>query len=166
MSVGDASPGTAYRLPGRAWEGAAASGDMMAVHALRTVAGGQCEPLFYLASGGDLAVDVASSSATWTGLASNVPMAEASLSTRDSGPSQTCSNLEAVAWFYGDCCSNCPTFGDGLWSDEPHPTVDYTATEPDIFGRVSGDVCGGDETIKDVLSGSLEGADTMEFYLR
>lgn len=162
----------AYRAPGKLWTSFAPQGDLMASMRVRTAAGGACTPLYYVGTGGALAVDGTAKTATFTGLTMSVPLVAqtgnvASLSTTDSGASkdQCVVTSQGVPWFYTTCCSTCPTYKGGYWSDEPHPMASFVTTA-DLNGHTETDVCGGAATQQTVTPGAYRGIDTMELYVR
>lgn len=155
-----------YRLAGAAWPDVTAKGEVLVVHHVRTTAGGACQPLYYKATGGTLAVSATASS--FTGLVQPVTLLDSTqLSTNDQGPGQTCVTTDAgVPWFYGGCCTTCPTFGNAYWTDEPHPMESYTGATADLFGKTEAQVCQG-ATVRMTDNGSIHrGVDAMEIYLR
>ena len=87
------------------------------------------------------------------------------LSTTDSGPSSSCTSSDAVPWFYGSCCSTCPSYFGGYWSDEAHPMVSYTGSTADLHGRYEWDVCSAEVQI-DAYGSSFRGVDSMSVFLR
>lgn len=155
-----------YRLAGVRWPDVTARGDVLVVHRVRTTAGGACQPLYYKATGGTLAVTA--TAASFTGLAQPATLLDATqLSTNDQGPGEMCVTADAgVPWFYGACCTTCPTFGAGYWNDEPHPMQSYTGATADLFGNTEAQVCqGATVRMTDNASGH-RGDDSMEVYLR
>lgn len=169
-TVGSPAAGAAYRIAGLYWPLLATTGQLAIAHRVRTTAGGACSPLWYIGTGGTLAIDPGLKSATLTGLVQPAGVgliASTSLSTLDSGPDAALcvTSSNAVPWFYGACCSTCATYMGGYWLDEPHPMASYT-TVADFFGRTAADVCAG-QTPRDADSGPpFSGIDTMEMYLR
>lgn len=167
-TIGSPAIGAAYRLAGQHWPALAAQGDIMVTHRMRTTAGGACAPLYYIGTGGTLTVDSAAKSAQFANLVQPANLINSStLSTADSGSdSDLCVNTNnAVPWFYGSCCSTCPTYQGGYWSDEPHPMVAYTDTVADVFGNREVEACAG-QTPQPAVAGAHRGVDTMEIYLR
>jgi hypothetical protein len=167
-TVGSPDPGNAYRLAGVHWPELDGRGGLMVVHRLRTAGGGACAPLSYIATITSVEVDRPAQTATVTGLAQTVQIANGpSLSTTDAGPGQACANAPnyGVPWFYTSCCSTCPTFQGTYWNDEPHPMVSYTTT-PDFFGNTETQVCGGQAVRTSDNGGGYRGVDSMEIYLR
>jgi hypothetical protein len=116
-----------------------------------------------------VAVDTAGGSASIMNTTQTVPIINGpSLSTTDVGPDIPCVTPDdGVPWFYNACCSTCPTFGGGYWTDEPHPMASYTTTA-DAVGHTEADVCAGStiQVDEQVGGGTFRGIDTMEVYLR
>jgi hypothetical protein len=167
-TIGTPAAGTGYRLAGGRWPAVAEMGDVMLVNHLRTTGGGACGPLFYIGRGATIVVDAEARTAEVTGLVQPVSILNSTeLSTTDTGTyAALCVGAnQAVPWFYGACCSTCPTFRGGYWSDEPHPMVSYTGTAADFFGNTEAQVCGG-QTVQLSDDGSFRGVDTMEVYVR
>ena len=88
------------------------------------------------------------------------------ITTTDSGLATNCINNSAVPWFYGSCCTSCPTFKGGYWNDDPHPMQSYTGSAADFFGNVETDVCGGQAVKMSENGTAYRGVDTMAVYLR
>lgn len=168
-TVGTPAIGNAYRLAGAHWPALAADGDLMVSHRVRTTAGTACNPLWYIGRGAMFAIDRTAKSVTLTNLTASVPLAASTvLSTLDSGPdSAVCiqSSL-GVPWFYGSCCSTCPTYQGSYWNDEPHPMTSYVGDQPDFFGKVEADVCAGQTPRIADNASVFRGIDTMEMYVR
>jgi hypothetical protein len=175
-TIGMPAAGNAYRLSGSNWKAVAVKGDLMVSHRVRTTVNTACNPLYYVAKGGTLTVNRAAQSATFTGLTQPVgaPLVTdppGTLRTTNSGPtdSEVCVNSSfGVPWFYGVCCSTCPTYQGSYWTVapvEPHPMASYTDTVADFFGKKQADVCAG-QTPRATDAGAFFGIDTMEMYLR
>jgi hypothetical protein len=164
-TLGDPSTG-AYRLAGQRWPDVASRGDIMVVHRVRTTAGAACEPLYYTGSGGTLTVG--DTSTTLAGVTSTASLvADPALSTLDTGPGTACVATDSgVPWFYASCCATCPTFGNGYWSDEPHPMQNYTATTADVLGKTEAQACAGHTVCAADNMSTFRGDDSMEVYLR
>lgn len=169
-TIGSPAVGLAYRLGGVHWPVLMANGELMASHHVRTAAGSACSPLWYKATGAQLALNKAAKTAVLTNFTQSAPivMSTGMLSTTDSGPdSAQCVNTNnAVPWFYESCCSTCATYKGGYWTDEPHPMEAYTHTSPDLLGHMEPDVCGGQAVRIGENMGSHRGVDTMEMYVR
>jgi hypothetical protein len=167
MTIGMPAAG-AYRLAGEHWPDVTSKGEIMVVHRVRTTAGGACQPLYYTETGGTLAVG--SDATTFTGLTGAVAIAnDPNFSATDKGPamSMPCVTMDGgVPWFYGTCCSTCPTFQDAYWTDEPHPMENYTATTADLFGNTEAQVCTGQTPRGADNMSTFRGDDSMEVYLR
>lgn len=163
--LGDANPGNAFRLPGSQWPVVGARGDFLLRPEIRTTAGGRCQPLYYKGTG--LSLSVTASSATASGYSQPVTIFNANgFSATDTGPGQSCvTGSNGVPWFYGSCCSTCPTYQGGYFNDSPHPMISYVGTAADAFGRTQGQVC---SAALPVLAngGEYRGIDRLEFYLR
>lgn len=159
------TPGSGgYRLAGSRWP-KVGSAEILVVHRVRTTAGGACQPLYYKGYAGFVFDDAMASLTDFSGSAALVDAA--TLSTTDQGPGQTCVTADAgVPWFYGSCCSTCPTFGGGYWSDEPHPMQDYTQTTADLFGKTEAQACQGAAVRTADNASTYRGDDAMEVYLR
>ncbi len=163
---GDPDTGTAFRYEGGAWDDLATGGEMMMRHEPRRDSDGtSCDPLYYTSSGGTFTVDATAGTAELSGLSGGVTMVNATeLSTLDSGPSSWCpSDYGAVPWFYSSCCTTCPTFKGGYWTDDPHPMASYLYSTLDLNGQDADDVCGGDAVIESL---GYYGINVMEIYLR
>jgi hypothetical protein len=164
QTLGDPNPGFAYRMAGRLWPFLNQELDHLLVHAIRTTAGDACDPLYYKATDGTLAVS--STTATLTGATSPVLIFDGTeLSTVDSGPTACGTNFDGVAWFYGSCCRTCPTYQGAYWTDEPHPMANYTSS-PDLLGNSRAAVCGGSTPLRSENDTPHYGIDSMEYYLR
>ena len=167
--AGDPTLGHAYRMAAQHWPALQSTNDHLHVSVLRRQGNGQdCLPLVYKATDGVWAVPVATT-ATLTGLDSPISLANGvtALSTTDLGPSSSaCVNASsAVPWLYGLCCSTCPSYRGGYWSDDPHPMSNQLGTD-DLYGHDINDVClpGGPQA--SVISASYFGVNAMEYYLR
>ena len=154
-----------YRLAGGAWPEVTSQGEVLVVHRVRTTAGGACQPLYYKATG---TLAVTATAASITGVAQTAPLLDGTaLSTSDQGPGQTCVASDGgVPWFYGGCCSTCPTFQNAYWTDEPHPMQDYTQTTADLFGKTEAQACQGVTVRVSDNASAYRGDDAMEIYLR
>lgn len=164
LTLGNPSPEQAFRLQGQAWGHLNLQLDHMLVHRLRRESdGGSCEPLYYIGTDGMLTVTPTQT--LLTGMVSDVTIANGTeLSTLDSGPSDNCvNNGTATPWFYGACCSTCPTYQGSYW-DEPHPMEPYTDDTPDAFGQLEIDVC--TSPALGAIQGPYFGVNQMEYYLR
>ncbi|HEY1554236.1 MAG TPA: fibrinogen-like YCDxxxxGGGW domain-containing protein [Kofleriaceae bacterium] len=164
-TIGMPDAGHAYRMQGALWPAAAARGDILLEHRIRTTAGDACAPLYYVATGATVAVDASGASIANTMQA--VPIVNGpSLSTTDVGPDIDCVTPDnGVPWFYDACCSTCPTFGASYWLDEPHPMESYSTTA-DALGKTEADVCAGHAIQMDQAGSTFRGVDTMEVFLR
>ncbi|MCA9688051.1 MAG: DUF4215 domain-containing protein [Myxococcales bacterium] len=164
MTVGSLQPDMGYRMAGESWMLLNVAKDHLLIHRARKSNNNNasCEPLYYVGTNGTLTIT--NVQATITGLAQPVNMVNNSLlSTADSGPSQSCINVhQGAPWFYSGCCSTCPTFAGNYWPVR-HPMANYIAANADFFGKVLGDVCGGDPVM---LSNGYYGLNVMEYYLR
>lgn len=160
-TIGAPNPGEGFRLAGRLWNGLSLKKRHLLVHRIRKATGESCAPLFYVGSEGTFTIDDAS--ATLSGLKAGVNMINnESLSTQNSGPSQTCINVHKGApWFYSSCCSTCPTFAGAYWP-EPHPMANYVHV-PDQFASVQNTVCEGAAVAN---SQGYVGINDMGYYLR
>jgi hypothetical protein len=165
--IGAPGAGNAYRMPGAAWPTLAAKGDVLLVVKLHTTAGGACSALDYVGTGGVMTVDMPSSAAHFTGVTQPVSIINGpDLSTSTTGPYTTCvTSGQGAPWFYAGCCSTCPTYMGGYWTDSPHPMVPFT-TVADFYGHTEIDACAGQSPIHDSAGSSFRGVDTMEVYLR
>jgi len=166
-TIGLPDVGNAYRLAGVRWPDLGQQGDLMIAHHVRTDSGGACDPLYYVGTGATVSVDLANSGATIAGLTQPVPLINnTDITTTDSGLATNCINNSAVPWFYGSCCTSCPTFKGGYWNDDPHPMQSYTGSAADFFGNVETDVCGGQAVKMSENGTAYRGVDTMAVYLR
>jgi hypothetical protein len=163
QTLGDPEPGTAFRIAGQSWDNLMSNGGMMMVHEARDLASGaSCAPLTYVANSGRITAD--SSTLSLTGLSMPVTMYnQSSFSTVGSGPSTCPASQQAVPWFYTWCCTTCPTYRGGYWSDAPHPMASYLDTNRDYYGRTTANTCPSGAAIS---SYSYEGINSMEVYLR
>jgi len=160
-------PGTgAYRLAGTRWPDVTAHGEILVVHRVRTTAGGACQPMYYVGSGGTLAVSATAT--TFTGVTGTAPLVnDPNFSASDEGPGQVCVTTDGgVPWFYGGCCSTCPTFQNAYWTDEPHPMQNYTQMTADFFGTTEAQACGAQSPRISDNASTYRGDDSMEIYLR
>ena len=168
QTIGMPAPGNAYRLQGSLWPDLMAQGDLMIAHSIRTTAGGACQPLYYVGTGGALTEDPTASTATLNGLQQPVSIiAGPDFSTTTTGPSASaCVQAgQAVPWFYTACCSTCVTYKGGYWTDEPHPMESYSDTA-DVNGRTEANACSGSTIQRDQAGSTFRGVDAMEIYLR
>jgi hypothetical protein len=164
-SVGSPEEGYAYRLKGELWGYLNVDLEHLLVHEARDVgSSASCAPLYY--KGTDGIYTVTSATTTLDGLQSSVVMTNATeLSTQDSGPSTVCTQSPsyAVPWFYSYCCTTCPTFMGGYWTDEPHPMASYIASSPDLYGQVEASVCPSGAAL---YGAGYAGINSMEYYIR
>lgn len=165
-TIGSLDPDRGYRMAGMYWESFNAAKDHLLVHFMRRASDLQsCDPLYYKGTGGDF--NVGNATTFLTGLMSTVEMiSDTELSTTNSGSGQTCTNTyKGASWFYGNCCTTCPTYQHIYWS-EPHPMMSYSTT-PDLFGNDRNDVCGGDALPSlEGPAGPFRGVNVMEYYIR
>jgi len=172
-SIGTPGVGAAYRLAGMHWTSLVQKKQLMLSHRMRTTGGSACNPLFYIGTDVTLAVDKTAKSTQITSITQPVSIVvypsggPAVLSTTDSGAdsAQCVNGASGVPWFYGSCCSTCPTYQGSYWTAEPHPMVSYTATTADFFGKLEADVCSS-MTVQMSDAGAYRGVDTMEMYIR
>jgi len=157
-NIGDPAPGTAYRAPGSVWDDLNASSDVMFRHAVRAVDGSTCDPLTYE---GKASLTVTDTDATVSAIAT--PANFFSANTLKTTGYSCVDQHHGVPWFYSSCCSTCPTYKEGYWTDEPHPMANYTATIPDLWGNTTGTNCG---TSSPLYGNGYAGIDAMEFYVR
>jgi hypothetical protein len=164
LTIGNASPGFGYRLQGAAWPHLSTTDEHLLHHVMRLAGGGACDPLFYKGVGGVLSI--ADDVVSLVGLESDAAIvSDEQLSTTNSGPSTNCVNGNlGVPWFYGSCCSTCPTYQGAYWN-EPHPMVSYSHSVADLHGNVETDVCGGPVEMS-INGSSYRGVAVMEYYLR
>lgn len=172
QTIGNLGTGNVFRLAGVHWPALAAAGDLMVSLRVRTTTGAACNPLWYIGTGATLAIDPAAKTARLTGFSQSQGLVArdadgiAELSTTDSGPAGNCTTSNSgVPWFYGSCCSTCPTYQGSYWIDEPHPMAAYTSTA-DVLGMTETEACAGQTPRVDDNTGSYRGIDTMEMYLR
>lgn len=164
-SVGSPAPGAALRIAGRGWPELAQSQEHLLTLVARDLdSGGDCAPLSYVGKEGR--VLVSSYAAYVSGMVSDVPIVNSdTLSTTDQGPAVSCVSTHAVPWFYGSCCSTCPTYQGGYWSDAPHPMASYPLTTPDLAGQTTAEVCGSaGPTVSG--DGSFAGFNEMAYFVR
>ena len=163
-TLGSADAGSAFRLSGQYWDDIDSGLEHMLTHVPRDAATGEdCAPLYYVGSDGTLTIT--ETAASLSSIYSTVYFTNATdLSTTDSGPSTTCVNdYDADPWFYSYCCTTCPTFGGGYWTDEAHPMASYISDTADVNGNIDVDVCPSGAA---VTSSNYEGVNVMEYYLR
>lgn len=87
------------------------------------------------------------------------------LTTTDTGPSPQCLAAGGVPWFYGDCCSTCPTYRGSYWS-EPHPMASYPDDIADLAGQTTADVCSGGPQLSANPDQNYVGINRMSYWLR
>ncbi len=162
-TLGSPLAGKAFRVAGKAWPELAREREHLLVMNPRDADTlGDCSSLAYMGTGGR--VLVSTYAAYVAGLVADVPMMNSdTLSTTDAGPAQSCVSNHAVPWFYGGCCSTCPTYLGGYWSDEPHPMVSYATSVPDLLGRTAGDVCGAGGALS---SSGFVGLNALSYFVR
>jgi hypothetical protein len=163
-TLGDADSGEAYRMAGEDWDEVDADDEMLMVHTARDRGSlADCSPLYY--EGSNASFTITSTSASVTPITSDVLLVNSSvLGTEDAGPGSVCVNdYDAVPWFYSYCCTTCPSFFGGYWSDEGHPMASYLDTTADLDGNTAADVCPSGAAIS---SGGYEGINVMEVYVR
>ncbi len=153
---------SAFRLAGKLWPTLSTTGEHLVEVRTRLAAGGECDPLWFKATGGTLDVQ-AGGPATVTGYQQTARLFnDDTLSATDTGPSTDCvNNQNAVPWFYASCCALCPTFG-GNYFDPPSPMIGFLDTEDDIFGLRTDDVCSGEPDI----SNGQYGGKSIVYYVR
>ncbi len=162
-TYGDPAPGYAFRLAGELWPTLQVEQEHLLVHVARDLSGSDCAPLYYIGTGG--AYTVSSTSTTITSISSTATFINsATLSTNNSGPSSYCVNsYDGVPWFYSSCCTTCPTFKGGYWSDTAHPMASYLDVTADEYGNIAANVC---STGAAVSSYGYEGVNDMAYFLR
>ena len=163
-TLGDPDDGTAFRLAGQYWDDLNGDLEHMLLHVARdSSTGGDCDPLYYLGTNGTFSIS--STAASLSTITSTATFTNStSLSATDTGTYSTCvTSYDGVPWFYGLCCSTCPTFKGGYWSDTAHPMASYLDTTADAFGSTSADVCPSGGA---VTSYYFEGINVMEYYVR
>jgi hypothetical protein len=164
VTVGSASGG-AYRLQGGRWPAFNQQQDHLLRLDVRDAGdGSDCAPLFYVGEGGVL--EVSRSTATITGLTAPVNIVNSSeLTASDQGPSPQCIAAGGVPWFYGSCCSTCPTYQGSYWS-EPHPMAAYPDDTADMAGNTTADVCPGGPQLSTNPEHNYVGVNQMSYWLR
>ncbi len=160
-SLGSPDSGEVFRLRGEAWPSLMGQTSMMVVHRVRRTDGETCDPLTYIESGATL--EVTESSAVLSSSSALYPLVDGALLEAAAPGSDCVVQHDAVPWFYGSCCTTCPTFGASYWDDGHHPMASYPVDSSDIYGQVSGDVCGGGPPAN---SRGYLGVAVMEVYLR
>ncbi len=167
-TVGDPDTGMAYRLAGERWSDLNVEQDILLVLTARDGdgTGGDCAPLYYQGTYASFTID--STGTSLTGLSASVTMVNSSeLSTVDQGSDSYCvTDYSAVPWFYGSCCTTCPTFFGSYWTDEAHPMVSYIQGTADLYGSVDADVCASGAAEPTEGSTGYFGINEMAFYLR
>ena len=164
-TLGDPDVGRAFRVAGRGWPELATSREHLLTLVPRDAeTGGSCGVLNY--KGTDGRVLVSNYAAYITGMVADVPIVNSdTLSATDWGPSQSCVSTHAVPWFYGGCCSTCPTYQGGYWSDSPHPMASYPTATPDLAGNTTAEVCGASGPLMSA-SGGFVGLQEMAYFVR
>ena len=165
-TLGAADAGEAFRLAGEGWAELNVDEDHLLVHYARDYSStGDCDPLYYIGTGGAYTITSSSTSVTTpTTTSSIIMMNTAGLSTTDTGGSSGCVNsYDAVPWFYTSCCTTCPTFEGSYWSDTAHPMASYLNGSKDENGYTTADVCPSGAAVS---SYGYEGVNEMEYYLR
>ncbi|MBK6847517.1 MAG: hypothetical protein IPG96_08285 [Proteobacteria bacterium] len=169
----------AWRAAGKLWLAWNVDRELLMAYTPRKAAtGNSCGTLFYRGTSAVLTGDAAQKVMTLGGL-QGLPGFDSSvfsLSTTDSGPAaSTCvTAASAVPWFYTACCSSCPTYLGGYWSDEPRPMVGFIGATADLNGHTAAEACGADAAIKSVETGDASnplghafyGLNRLEVYLR
>jgi hypothetical protein len=166
-TIGDVTPGEAYRLAGQLWPNFTGDGDMLTVHVARdSSTGGDCDPLYYTGSGGTWSIT--SSATTLTGFTASVNLTNnTTFSASDTGKATSCVTVRnGVPWFYNACCTTCPTYKGPYWKGDTHPMAQYLDTTADLYGNTDATVCPSGAAIADFDSGNYEGVNVMEIYLR
>lgn len=163
--VGSPDADRAFRVPGRGWPELARTQEHLLTLVPRDAdTSGRCGALSYKGTGGR--VLVSSYAAYITGMVADVAIVnDVTLSATDSGPSQSCVSTHAVPWFYGGCCSTCPTYQGGYWADSPHPMASYVTSVPDLSGRTTADACGAGGPVL-AASGGFVGLQEMAYFVR
>ena len=164
-SLGNPATGSAHRIAGRGWPELAQSREhLLTLVARDAESGGDCGPLHYV--GTDGRVLVSNYAAYITGMVADVPIVNSdTLSTTDQGPAVSCVSTHAVPWFYGGCCSTCPTYQGGYWTDAPHPMASYPLTTPDLGGQTTTEVCGAAGPTL-ASGGGFAGFNEMAYFVR
>jgi hypothetical protein len=162
-TVGDATPGSAFRLAGEGWSYLNVAKEHMFVHKGRdSDSGGDCDPLYYLGTDGEFTSS--SASMVITPIQADVAMMAGTTFHATDGTNMCPKEpYNAVPWFYTTCCDTCPTFKGSYWSDEAHPMAGYLDSAEDEFGQVAADVCKSGMALG---SSGFEGVNQMEYYLR
>ncbi len=164
----------AYRMAGRAWDdllaasvrlGTRTTGEVLLVLAGRDASsGGSCAPQYYLGEGVGLSVGVSTATISGPTTSSVTMVNSTTLTTADSGPSTSCVNTSyGVPWFYSSCCTTCPTFMGGYWSDAPHPMASYLDTVGDLYGNTTASACRSGAAISSL---GYEGVNDLGVYVR
>jgi hypothetical protein len=149
----------AWRLEGQFWDFVLIEGDHMFKHVARDLSGNDCDPLFYMEQG--ILMNIDNQSAEVLNASSSFTEGT-TLQSTDSG-SSCIDNSLAVPFFYGECCSVCPSYQGNYWSDSPHPMASYLDNTVDLYGNTTSEVCSGSFAI---TSDNFEGVNLMEYYLR
>ena len=149
------------------WPQLNGEGDVLLINRVRTTSGGACEPLCYKATKASMTANP-SGQASVTGYSQSARIFNSSeLSTRDTGGSSSCvTGQQGIPWFYGSCCTTCPTYKGSYWNDEPHPMQSYTHSTADIFGNTETEVCGANVVKMSDNGSTYRGTDSMEFFVR
>jgi hypothetical protein len=163
-SLGDPDEGNAWRLAGAAWAYLDTAAELMAVHHARDASSGaDCDPLYYTATGASF-TSTSSSTVVATPSSSVILVNNNQLATADGGYGRVCvNNYDAVPWFYGGCCTTCPSFAGGYWSDSAHPMASYLDSTADLYGQTAADVCPSGSATS---SYGYEGVNSMSFFVR
>jgi hypothetical protein len=141
-SVGDPSPGHAFRLAGRLWPFVQTDAEQMYAMAGRT-GGAACETQRYLGTGGVFTVGQATATVSTVTSAVSV-LASNELSTQDSGPWTACVTVQSgVPFFYNNCCRTCPSIGGGAFTGGQIHPVSRDLGVADVQGRTLASACAG-----------------------
>jgi len=163
QTIGSPTPGEAFRVAARHWPILNIGREHLLIHYARALDGTDCQPLFYIASGGSWAVSPAGP-ATISGVTQTVPFFDSNqISTTDFGPAQSCVNqFSEVPWAYGSCCKTCPTYGETTYFMPARPAATYL-DRPDLNGRVVADRCGSSSALH---IAQYYGESAIEYYVR
>lgn len=169
-TIGNPAPGTgAYRLRGFQWPGQ----QTLFEHMLRITprdagSGADCGDLTYFADGTAFTVTFDGAVTRSAPTSSDVTFFnDSTLSTTDQGPSTTCVNSsQGVPWFYGACCSTCPTYMGSYWSDAPHPMAPYLDSTTDFYGNTAPQTCPSGSATPAINGSTFRGINNMSYFLR
>lgn len=172
-TINTADSASAYRMRADLWPWVSSRDEMMIKHHVRNTDGSTCPTTLEYVSRFD-ALTVSSGGISVSGYANlgATNLNSSVFTARDIGPSLSCTSVanssaaNGVPWFYGSCCSLCPTYKGGYWTDEPHPMWypgSAGAYSPDVDGQDPAAVC---PNRRMAVGNEYIGDNRMEVFLR